>query len=270
MLNVFRSLVPEPVRLILRGRHNSVKTRMWDNPRELLTLLLYRMRGKDYLQWYADRLDGFANGASAVSSGMADTHRYFLSGDEDLGLLTDLGLKPNHHLFELGCGYGRSAQHFVRYLDDGHYVGSEISRERLRQCDELLKHRRLGDKHPKLLVNGDNTFDWLDGRQFDFLWAGNVFTHVPPDDMEAIMANAHKVMHQNSCFVFTYTENPEQTMHRHHAKDWDRNYAYFKGLATRHGFQSENVSHLSKSQEGHGRSENERVVKFVPMERNSK
>jgi len=266
MISTLRAIVPEPVKRVLRGRHNSMKTRLWDNPRELLTLQLYRLRGKGYLEWYAERLDGFAQGDSAVASGMADTHRYFLSGDEDLELLRDLGLEPGHNMFELGCGYGRSAQHFVRYLEDGHYVGSEISRERLRQCDELLQHRGLMDKHPELLVNGDNTFDWLGDRKFDFLWSGNVFTHVPPEDMEVIMANAHKVMRQDSCFIFTYTENPEQTMYRHHAKDWDRNYDYFQALAVRHGFQAENVSHLSRGRDGH--SENERIVKYVPLAEN--
>ena len=231
MLAAFRNLVPEPVRYVLRGRHNSVKTRFWSNPKELVTLQLYRLSGKGYLRWYADRLDRFASGQSAVASGMADTHRYFLSGDEDLEALIDLDLKPSHSFFELGCGYGRSAQHFVRYLESGHYVGSDISLERLRQCEELLRHRSLMEKFPELLVNQDNTFSWLGDRKFDFLWAGNVFTHVPPEDMEIIMANAHKVMHQDSCFVFTYTENRSQTMQRHHAKDWDRNYAYFEGLA---------------------------------------
>lgn len=261
MLGTLRILIPEPIRKKLRGRHNSIKTRFWDNPRELLTLKLYQLKGKSYLQWYAERLDRFAESDSAVSSGMADTHRYYLSGDEDLELLIDLGLKPEHKLFEMGCGFGRSAQHFVRYLGEKNYVGSEISRGRLRQCEELLRHRGLMDKQPELLVNPDNSFDWLGQRTFDFLWAGNVFTHVPPEDMETIMANAHKVMHADSRFVFTYTRNPDETMHRHHAKDWDRNYEYFEALAGRHGFVSENVSHLSRQRDGH--SPNERMVMYT-------
>ena len=263
MLTFFRDIVPEPVRRVLRGHHNSVKTRFWNNPKEMLTLQLYRLTGRTYLQWYADRLNRFAKGDSAVESGMADSHRYFLSGDEDLELLVGLGLKQEHHLFELGCGYGRSAQHYVGFLEAGHYVGSDISRERLRQCEELLRHRGLlENKSPELLVNQNNTFDWLGERKFDFLWAGNVFTHVPPEDMEDIMANAHKIMHKDSIFGFTYTQNDHKSMFRHHAKDWDRNYAYFEGLAHRHGYTSEDISHLSTGRGAH--TKNERLVKFVP------
>jgi SAM-dependent methyltransferase len=260
MLGGIRSLVPEPARRVLRGKHKSVRTRFWDNPKELVVLQIYRLRGKTYLRWYADRLDSFAKGDSAVESGMADEHRYFLSGDEDLEVLIDLGMKPEHRMFELGCGFGRSAQHFVNYLGAGNYVGSDISSERLRQCNELLQHRNLTDKWPKLLVNKDNTFTWLGEHRFDFLWAGNVFTHVPPDDMEDIMANAHRVMHDGAVFAFTYTENENKNMRRHHAKDWDRNFAYFEDLAKRHHYSATNISHLLRGRGG--QTGNERLVRF--------
>ena len=173
MLGTLRILIPEPIRKKLRGRHNSIKTRFWDNPRELLTLKLYQLKGKSYLQWYAERLDRFAESDSAVSSGMADTHRYYLSGDEDLELLIDLGLKPEHKLFEMGCGFGRSAQHFVRYLGEKNYVGSEISRGRLRQCEELLRHRGLMDKQPELLVKRKLGRDGVRKGEINLRWRMN-------------------------------------------------------------------------------------------------
>lgn len=264
--SIARAVLPPSLIKALRGKHGSIKTRFWSNPIELMTLGFYRLTGRNYLQWYAQRLDRFAAGESAVGSGLADTHRYYLSGDEDLETLVKAGMTPESTLFELGCGFGRSAQHFIKHLEPEHYVGSDISAERLRQCREIIEHRSLTGKKPTFIANKNNSFDWLDGKQFDFLWSADVFVHVPPEDVEEIVSNIRKAMHTNSAFLFTYSANEGGTMRRHHAKDWERNFEFFDNLANKHGYTAENVSDLLCGRGNHG--DNSRLVRYVLKDAN--
>jgi SAM-dependent methyltransferase len=261
MFVVLRKLLPEPVKRRLRGKHDSIKSRFWDYPRELVEIQLYRARGKGYLQWYADRLNRFAHGDSAVQSGMADSHRYFKSGDEDLELFREAGLKPHHVFLEIGCGFGRSAQHFVGYLEQGKYTGGDPSAERLRQCRELLNHRGVMAKNPQLAVIPNNLFEWVGGKTFDYIWAGAVFTHVPAEDLAVIFANVRKVMHKDSQFLFTYTENSEKTIERFLSKDWYYNFPMFQDFAARYGFRAENLSHMLSGRGGHCKGD--RLARFT-------
>ena len=260
MIGILSKAIPEPIKRRLRGHHNSIRGRFWDYPRELVEIQLYRLRGKGYLEWYADRLNKYASGQSAVASGMADRHRYFLSGDEDLEVLRDLGLKAEHDLLEIGCGFGRSAQHYVKFLDAGKYVGGDPAAERVRQCKELLEHRGLLTKGPQLAVIPDNTFRWVGGRKFDFIWAGAVFTHVPPADLAVIFRNAHTALKPTGQFVFTYTENERKSRRRFYSKDWDYDYAMFEDFAKNNGYVAENISQMMRGRGGH--AVNDRLVRY--------
>ena len=105
---------------------------------------------------------------------------------------------------------------------------------------------RVAEKNPTIIVNRDNSFDWLDGRTFDFLWCHAVFGHMPPKDVEDTIANVHKAMHAGSMFFFSYDPPQGKLAGREiveeDARNWLQSFAFYENLAGRYGYDIEDVS----------------------------
>jgi len=207
---------------------------------ERLNLWHFKLRGGDYLSWYARRLDRFAN-AQTIKDERVFEHLED-KGEGDLELLKRFGLKPHHHLHEIGLGQGRSARWFVDYLEPGHYCGNDPSDGRLEHARQMFEHFGLDDKMPFLIANTDNSMNWLDGRTFDFIFCNAVFTHMPHQDIEDLFSNLHHLMHNDTVFLFTYSEAPDQTDYRDGVKDWYHNMSFYGPLASRYNMKTENVT----------------------------
>ena len=224
MFHYLWNLVPESTKILLRGDYNSCSARFIDRPRDWLALQTQRLLGKNFLNWYARRLDQAANQVSKGEGGKhLKAHEMMKTGREDLEVAKRFGLKPEHSLFEFGTGFGRSAQHFIGYLKKKQYCGNDISKGRVRQMTEYFELIGLSNKEPKILVTTDNTFDWLNGRKFDYVWTMAVLSHMPDEDVVAFFKNAQKIMHENSTLLAldTHIEGYNDVF-RYNAKDWFR------------------------------------------------
>ena len=249
MINILRAVVPEPVRKYLRGDQNSVKGRFFTNPINKLTVAIIRkVLGGSYLAWYARRLDQSLAGKSGAS---LMSGKYFSTGGEDLAALTDLGIKPHHTLFEFGTGEGRSAQHFANYLEPGHFVGNEISTARARRFHEYFEAKNLSDRKPRLLLTHDNSFDWLNGEKFDYIWSQAVISHMPDDECREVLANLHKIMHRDTIAAFCFAEVDDGAPAlRYTVKDFFRSPQLVIEWASRFGLAGEDRSECLKYDQG--------------------
>ncbi|MBE90539.1 MAG: hypothetical protein CMM76_14005 [Rhodospirillaceae bacterium] len=224
MFHYLWNLVPESTKILLRGDYNYCSARFIDRPRDWLALQTQRLLGKNFLNWYARRLDQAANQVSTGEGGKhLKAHEMMKTGREDLEVAKRFGLKPEHSLFEFGTGFGRSAQHFISYLKKKQYCGNDISKGRVRQMTEYFELIGLSNKEPEILVTADNTFDWLNGRKFDYVWTMAVLSHMPDEDVVAFFKNARKIMHENSTLLAldTHIEGYNDVF-RYNAKDWFR------------------------------------------------
>lgn len=230
-----RKVLPKQMVHWLRGDFASVSGRLYSQY-ELARLKVYELRGGKYLDWYADRMDGFA--ANPIVD--PETFKvYHDSGIDDLETLKILGLTPNTRLHEFGCGFLRSAHYFIDYLNDGKFSGNDTSGERIKSAIASIGRVYGFDvtiKHPLFIVNRDNSFDWLN-EKVDMIWCHAVFTHMPPDDIETVIANVHKIMKPATPFYFTYSQKDGQRrpIIRMGAKDWWHTHAFFEEIAARHG-----------------------------------
>ncbi len=68
--------------------------------------------------------------------------------DVQLGFLVARGLRPTHHLLDIGCGTLRGGIPLIRFLEPGHYYGIEVRREVLEQGREELREQQLEQKVP--------------------------------------------------------------------------------------------------------------------------
>lgn len=218
----------------------------WPETKLYLQLAWNRLVGRSYLRWYADTLDSWVESRdpeflARKRAALAE------SGAEDLAVLKGFGLKPTSTLHEYGCGQLRSALHFCEYLEPGNFSANDASRGRIDLGLELFGDR-IRPRRPNFIVNPDNSFDWLQGRTFDFLWCHAVFGHMPADDVEDTIANLPKAMHAGSAFYFTYDEPrlqiPDATdeIVRIDARNWLQAFAFFERVARKYGLAIEDVS----------------------------
>jgi SAM-dependent methyltransferase len=123
--------------------------------------------------------------------------------------LVERGLRPEHHLLDVGCGPLRGGIRFIAYLEPGHYAGVEKNAEQLEEARRIeLPRNNLVDRRPTLMVMEDFGFERLDQR-FDFALAQSVFTHLSLNSIIRCLVNMDRVLVPGGRFYATYFENPD-------------------------------------------------------------
>ena len=204
-------LVPPPLRPRLREEYTYFVRNVYD--RRVKKNRDSYMKNGTYLDWYAEQCDNDAK--NNLSSNNSDAKKvparldWMGTGVGQLSMAVELGLKPQHTLLEFGCGFMRAANHFIGYLDDSNYSGNDASAERVahggKVTAEILGAEVYRRKNPHLYVNKDNTFDWVTGQTFDFIWSCSVLAHMPEADIATLLANVRKIMNEKSAFIFSYS-----------------------------------------------------------------
>ena len=241
---IARAILPASFIRWLRGDFKSVYGRVYDKY-EQVKLFFYRLKGGKYIDWYARRMDRFAKDPVMEE---ADKRAYHDSGVEDLETLKQLGLKESHRVHEFGCGFLRSAYYLVRFLERGRFSCNDASGERIQNGIDYIKSTYgfdMKDNGAKLIVNTDNSFDWLDDKP-EVFWCHAVFTHMPEPDIEDVLRNLPKVMAPESVFYFTYSQKKDQRRNVEHmgVKDWWHRHEFFADIAARHGLAIEDKTEL--------------------------
>lgn len=163
-------------------------------------------------------------------------------GSLQFEFLVAQGLKPNHKLFDIGCGTLRGGRFFIKYLNAANYTGVDISPKAIEACTNFINQNGLSAKAPCVVVNDEKRllFSRFVGQKFDFILAQSVFSHLTDDLIAECFANIGKIMHDHSRFYFTFKEGPAK-------KQTDFNNfsfptSFFVGLCEKHGFDWELLS----------------------------
>jgi SAM-dependent methyltransferase len=139
-------------------------------------------------------------------------HRWATGGGWDeigrlqLQFLVDQGLRPEHHLLDVGCGGLRGGRHFVAYLDAAHYCGMDKNGAFLRGGARELRASGLADKGAVLLQDDAFRFSRF-GRRFDYALAVSVFTHLPFNAIMRCLSEMQDVLHPGGAFFTTFLPN---------------------------------------------------------------
>ena len=157
-------------------------------------------------------------------------------GDLQLHFLKCRGLKPDSTLLDLGCGTGRLARKAVKFLDDGHYTGVDISVKALAQCEELAKKEKWIRKNPKFILGNGN----IPEGQFNYIWAHSVFTHTPIDIAEKILREISTREYKE--FIFTYKKSDQDNYKRIGLKQFMYNPYHLIALGEKCGVKLEPLS----------------------------
>jgi SAM-dependent methyltransferase len=130
-------------------------------------------------------------------------------GRLQLTYLVDQGLRPEHHLLDVGCGPLRAGVHFIRFLEPGGYYGVDKNQEALDEAREReLTPAEIAEKRPTLAAMSDFGFERL-GQQFDYAIAQSVFTHLYLNEIARCLLNMEKVLKPGGRFYATFFHNPD-------------------------------------------------------------
>jgi SAM-dependent methyltransferase len=131
-------------------------------------------------------------------------------GDLQFRFLIDHGLQPHHILLDIGCGSLRGGVRFIRYLAAGNYVGVDINQSLLDAGFAIeLKEAGLQGKMPRENLDCLLEFEFdLLGRQFDFVLAHSLFSHLTFNRIRRCLERLAPVVKIGGQFFATFFELP--------------------------------------------------------------
>jgi hypothetical protein len=145
-------------------------------------------------------------------------HRAYVGGIwEEIGklqfdFLVAHGLRPEHHLVDVGCGSLRAGVHLIRYLDLGHYCGMEKERDLVRSgITEELGQALFDAKRPLFIISDRFAFECCDSPP-DFALAQSLFTHLTPDAIGLCLKNLRTRIADGGVFFATFNESSTETV----------------------------------------------------------
>jgi len=207
---------------------------------------LHLAGGGSFHSWYAQTLNGWAKDSSIANIEKSRNSKYLQeSGIQDLVLIKEFGLQPNHTFLECGCGWLRASHHIISHLEHGKYFGFDPASERIRVGRQIYEPQNIEEKNPRFLETKDNSFDWLNGEKFDYIWCHAVFGHLPKDDVDVFFNNVRKAMHKETIFLFTYNPIPDARDNDPNAlvvadvRNWIQPTAYYQRLCEKYGLAME-------------------------------
>lgn len=155
-----------------------------------------------------------------------------IHGQMQLQFLISRGLKPEHRLLDLGCGTGRLACQAIPYLNEGNYVGIDISAEAIKHCRAIET-----DKKPTFIHGDGSLKPAIPLSPFNIIFAHSVFTHLPADVIETIFQDLSKIGFGEFCFTY----KSASAVTRSGLKQFQFPPSFFVGLARKYGMDGEVV-----------------------------
>jgi len=205
----------ERLKIWLRGDYNSIRHKFMILPREWLEyIFLYRLRGKSWIDFYANRLNRFEKKSADIDLKVA----YKMDGQVHLDYMISQGLDTSNTFLDYGCGVCRSGVYFAKFLDPGKYTGVDISRERLSRAKKLMQEEGIPAGDFRIKQVKDCRLLELEGMTFDYIFANSVLTHMPEPDIRTMLVTFRSLLSPSGKFYFTYAEADERK--RRNIKDF--------------------------------------------------
>jgi SAM-dependent methyltransferase len=160
---------------------------------------------EDYLDRWRSRRDALTPPLRLLFDGTRSYREFQELGDGFRDFLIGLGLRPEHHVLEVGSGNGKNARALAPYLAAGRYEGFDIVRAGIAWCQKHITPRyphvrfHHADVYNRTYNPAGQTpasayrFPYPDGT-FDLVVLTSVFTHMLPADLENYVREIARVL----------------------------------------------------------------------------
>jgi SAM-dependent methyltransferase len=199
--------------------------------------LRLRHRG-DHVAYYRAVMDDTIRRGDATAVGHRTREGWCRGGKRQFDYLVAKGLRPQHHMLDIGCGNLRAGRRFIDHLEPGHYYGIDISPAAILSAQQTVTEAGLNDKLPILTVVEDLTFSFLPSSHFDVVHAHSVFSHSPLTVVEQCFAHVARILKPDGAFYFTYNRadgRERSTL----GEDWYYRTETLLDAARRHGLDAQ-------------------------------
>ena len=130
----------------------------------IITKLLWqKYKKRPYIEFYRAVMKHTSKTRLKYSTGGGNWDN---SATMQLERLKKYGMRPDHTLFEIGCGQLRGGRYAINYLKKDNYFGNDISPEILNASKAVIKQEQLQDKNPQLYLTKDLKFSEVKGKKF--------------------------------------------------------------------------------------------------------
>lgn len=130
-------------------------------------------------------------------------------GELQLTTLMQMNLKPHNSVLDVGCGSLRLGSKLVAYLGANQYFGTDLNTSLLDAGYERELSAELRSKLDRAnLVEHDATQSLPFERQFDYLVAFSLFTHLNLEQSTLVIRSIAERMHEQSQLLATFFVAP--------------------------------------------------------------
>ncbi|MGO9403584.1 MAG: methyltransferase [Terriglobales bacterium] len=171
------------------------------------------------------------------------SHLWKMKRDFQIGFLKSVGMAPEHHVLDLGCGVLRGGLPIIEYLSEGHYYGIESRKAVLEEGIGALQEAGFQSKVPTLLVIDDLLRTTLD-RKFDFIWAFSVLIHMEDRILDACLNFVSRHLERNGRMYANVNIGNEKEGRWQEFPLVSRSREFYSSAAERHGLQVVDVGTL--------------------------
>ena len=213
-----KKIIPKKIVVWLRGSHNSVLQRFLSSPKEKINYFYSKLKGKTWIEFYSGRLNKFVIQNQLLKKEINNS--YIIDGKNDLKYLIKNGLKPNHNFLDYGCGFLKTGLYVIPYLKYGNYTGVDISIERIKEGEKLLEKNGIKKNEFKTIFVKDCKLKELSNMKFDFIYAGSVLTHMPPQDIIQLFYSLKNKFTKNGVMYFSFHQSQSEKFEQINIKDF--------------------------------------------------
>jgi SAM-dependent methyltransferase len=156
------------------------------------------------------------------------------------------GLRPGHHLLDIGCGSLRGGAALIEYLDPGRYTGVDVREEALAEARQEMARENLTGKRPNIVLASDGLNALRFTCKFDVVWAFSVLFHLGDEILETCFALAEKYLEPDAGVFYANVivgDGPPGQWQGFPVMP--RNLETYEALGRRHGMRTERLGLLS-------------------------
>ena len=170
---------------------------------------LFMLIGKDWRIFYSfilNRQDRKIKISDITNSKHKNNFWAIDTGIKVKKLLIRKGLKKNHDFLDYGCGYGRMAIPFIKYLNNNKYVGVDLSKVRVKLAKEYIASENCKKKYKIYLSLNKSLHSLLCNHKFDFILLYSVINHNPKEEVYKVLKELKRHLKPKGKIFFDYQE----------------------------------------------------------------